>query len=230
MDIGQLCEHGPTGVLVTSEFESTLDQTDVVIEFSEAGATLSHLPLVQQHGKAYVIGTTGINEQGRQAIRDASATIPIVFAPSMSVGVNLLASILPAVVRALDSSYDIEVVESHHRFKKDAPSGTALWLTQIIEAAKQQSSEHVRTYGRQGLAPRTPGEIGLHAIRAGGNPGEHHLIFANDGEEIELVHRAFSRQTYALGAMRAAKFLAGKTPGLYDMQDVLAEHRREEQH
>jgi 4-hydroxy-tetrahydrodipicolinate reductase len=228
VDIGNLCDHAPTGVFVTDNLESTLPQTDVVIEFTDPAATLGNLPIVQRYGKAYVIGTTGIDEQGHQAIRDASAKIPVLAAASMSVGVNLIASILPTIVRVIEGSYDIEIIESHHRYKKDAPSGTALWLTQIIEDAMQHSTDHVRTYGRQGLAPRTEGEIGLHAVRAGGNPGEHHLVFANDGEQIELVIRAFNRQTYALGAMRAAKFLAGKDPGLYDMQDVLAEHSREE--
>ncbi|HLZ08766.1 MAG TPA: 4-hydroxy-tetrahydrodipicolinate reductase, partial [Chloroflexota bacterium] len=149
-------------------------------------------------------------------------TIALLLAPNLSVGINVLVQLLPAFVRSLGSEYDVEIVEAHHRRKKDAPSGTAILLAGAIASALDRPLADLEKYGRHGLDPRVPGEIGIHSLRLGGNPGEHHVFFASDGEEIEVSHRALSRTTYAHGAIRAARYLAGKSPGLYTMLDVLS--------
>ena len=225
-DVGILSGNPPAGVKLESSLEDTIDKADAVIEFTNASATAEHIKTVRQHRKAYVIGTTGLDAETVHAINAAASQIPILLSPNMSVGINLIASILPAVVKALQEGYDAEIVESHHRYKQDAPSGTALMLAEIIEKALGKPEPCRRVYGRKGIAPRVPGELGIHSIRAGGNFGEHHLIFANEAEEIILAHRAFSRQTFSLGALRAVKFLVNQPPGLYDMQDVLSPSRR----
>lgn len=222
VDIGRLCDHALTGVLVESSLDSVIHRGDAVVDFSVPASTLAHLPTVHRTRKAYAIGTTGLDQDAHEAIRSAARDIPVLLAPNMSIGINLLASVLPTIVRAINGDYDVEIIESHHRFKVDAPSGTALMLADIIQQTLGDQAQLARVYGRQGRAPRAPGEIGIHAIRAGGNPGEHRLVFANEGEEIELAHRAFSRRTYALGALRAVKFLVTQPPGLYSMRDVIA--------
>ncbi|MGQ9675237.1 MAG: 4-hydroxy-tetrahydrodipicolinate reductase [Chloroflexota bacterium] len=227
-DIGRLCDYAPTGVTVESCLKDVIKRGQAVVDFSVAAAVPAHLEVARSSLKPYALGTTGLAPETRAAISAAAEDIPILVAPNMSLGINLLASVLPSMIRAIDGGYDIEVIEAHHRFKLDAPSGTALWLTGIIESTLRGNAPSSRVFGRQGLAPRQPGEIGVHAVRGGGNPGEHRLLFANEGEQIELVHRAFSRQTYSLGALRAVKFLVRQPPGLYDMQDVIADLLREE--
>lgn len=226
-DIGILCGHANTGVVVQSSLADVIGQCEVVIDFSVPAVTLAHLETIRQHGKAYVIGTTGFDPNGLQALQSAAKDIPVLVSANMSVGVNLLASVLPTIVKAIDGRYDIELIEAHHRFKVDAPSGTALMLADIIDRALHQEGRAATVFGRHGLAPRARGEIGIHAVRAGGNPGEHRLIFANEGEQIELAHRAFSRQTYSLGAIHATKSLVKQSPGFYDMQDIVADLMRE---
>lgn len=226
-DIGRLCDHAPTGVAVESRLQDVIERGQAVIDFSVAAAVPAHLAVARGGRKPYALGATGLDSETRAAIEAAAEDIPILVAPNMSLGINLLASVLPSVIRAIDGGYDIEVIEAHHRFKMDAPSGTALWLTEIIERTLNGHGQPTRVFGRQGLSSRQTGEIGIHAVRAGGNPGEHRLLFANEGEQIELVHRAFSRQTYSLGALRAVKFLVKQPPGVYDMQDVIADLVRE---
>ena len=212
-DLGELCGAGRTGVTAT---EAPPEDAGVLIEFTTPEATVEHL----SHGLPHVIGTTGLSEEQLAEVEDATQSAPIVLAPNMSVGVNLLREVVRDLAAKL-IGYDIEVVEAHHRHKKDAPSGTALFLARAAAEGRERSLEEVAVYGREGYAPREPGEIGIHALRGGGVVGEHRLVFYADGEEVEVVHRALSRRTFADGALRAARFAAGAKPGLYGMADVL---------
>ena len=212
-DLGELCGAGRIDVAVT---EDPPEEVEVLIEFTTPEATVEHL----SYGKPHVIGTTGLSEEQRAKVEEAARSIPIVLAPNMSVGVNLLSEVVRDLSRKL-AGYDIEVVEAHHRHKKDAPSGTALLLARAAAEGREQELEEVAVYGREGAAPRREGEIGVHALRGGAVVGEHRLIFYSEGEEVEVVHRALSRRTFADGAMRAARFAAIAEPGLYSMHDVL---------
>ena len=213
-DLGELCGAGKIGVAVT---EDPPDDADVLVEFTTPEATIEHL----SYRKPVVIGTTGLNEEQHAKIEEAAESVPIVLAPNMSVGVNLLREVVRELSRKL-SGYDVEVVEAHHRNKKDAPSGTALLLARAAAEGRGQDLEEVAVYGREGVAPRKEGEIGIHALRGGAVVGEHRLVFYSEGEEIEVVHRALSRRTFADGAMRAAKFVAEVEPGLYSMRDIVS--------
>ena len=212
-DLGELSGAGRIGVTVA---ESPPEDADVLVEFTTPEATLQHL----SYGKPCVIGTTGLPVEALARIEEAAVSIPIVLAPNMSVGVNLLREVVKEMAAKLEG-YDLEVVETHHRDKKDAPSGTALFLARAAAEGRGQDLDEVAVYGREGMAPRSDGEIGIHALRGGAVVGEHRLIFYSGGEEVEVVHRALSRRTFADGAMRAAKFAAGANPGLYSMADVL---------
>ena len=214
-DLGGLCGAGKAGVAAT---ESPPDDAQVLIEFTTPDATIEHLA----YGLPHVIGTTGLSEGQLSRVEDAAKNVPIVLAPNMSVGVNLLREVVRDLAAKLEG-YDIEVVEAHHRNKKDAPSGTALFLARAAAEGRGERLEDVAVYGREGLSPRERGEIGVHALRGGAVVGEHRLIFYSDGEEVEVVHRALSRRTFADGALRAAKFAANAQPGLYGMADVLGD-------
>jgi 4-hydroxy-tetrahydrodipicolinate reductase len=212
-DLGELCGAGKIGVVLT---EDPPEGADVLIEFTTPEATVEHL----SYHKPAVIGTTGLGEKQRAKVQEAAENVPLVLAPNMSVGVNLLHEVVRELSAKL-SGYDVELVEAHHRNKKDAPSGTALLLARAAAEGRGQDLEEVAVYGREGVAPRQEGEIGIHALRGGAVVGEHRLIFYSEGEEVELVHRALSRRTFADGAMRAAEFAATAKPGLYSMRDVL---------
>src|SRR3712207_4591338 len=212
-DLGELCGAGKTGIAAT---EGPPEDAEVLIEFTTPEATVEHL----SYGRPAVIGTTGLSEEQRAEVEEAAKSVPIVLAPNMSVGVNLLREVVRDLSTKL-AGYDIEVVEAHHRNKRDAPSGTALLLARAAAEGRGQKLDKVAVYGREGVAPREEGEIGIHAVRGGAVVGEHRLIFYSEGEEVEVVHRALSRRTFADGAMRAAKFAATAGPGLYSMQDVL---------
>ena len=212
-DLGELCGAGKMGVYAT---EDPPEDAEVLIEFTTPEATIEHL----SYRKPVVVGTTGLSEELRTEVEKAAKSVPIVLAPNMSVGVNLLREVVRDLSAKL-AGYDIEVVETHHRNKKDAPSGTALLLARAAAEGRGQSLGEVAVYGREGVSPRREGEIGVHALRGGAVVGEHRLIFYGLGEEVEVVHRALSRRTFADGALRAAKFLAGAKPGLYSMRDVL---------
>ncbi len=220
-DIGALAGRGPIGATIRDSLEAVIDKGDVLVEFSIPEATVEHAIAVGRAGKRHVIGTTGLSAAQLETVAQIAKTTPILLSPNMSLGVNLLFKILPTVCQALGNGYDIEVTETHHRFKQDAPSGTAIKLAEVIASALNRDLNKEAVYGRQGICPRTPTEIGMHALRAGGSAGEHHILFANEGEEITISHRALSRQTFALGAVRAIKWLAGKGPGLYSVLDVL---------
>lgn len=220
-DLGILGGQRPIGVLAVEDLGSIVEGTDVIIEFTTPEASAEHAELAARYKKAAVIGTTGFDQSQMERITSAARSIPVLVAPNMSVGVNVLLKVVPIIAKALGSAYDIEIVEAHHKMKKDAPSGTALKLAEVIAQALDRDLGKAGVYGRKGIAPREEGEIGIHAVRAGGIVGDHSIIFANEGEQIEVIHRAFSRQTFALGALRAAKHIASRNPGLYSMQDML---------
>lgn len=212
-DLGELCGWGKAGVATT---EGPPEEAEVLVEFTVPEATIEHL----SYRKPIVIGTTGLSEEQHARVEEAAKDVPIVLAPNMSVGVNLLREVVRELSAKL-AGYDVEIVEAHHRNKKDAPSGTALLLGRAAAEGRGQNLDEVAVYGREGLSPRREGEIGIHALRGGAVVGEHRLIFYSGGEEIEVIHRALSRRTFADGALRAAKFAATAEPGLYSMRDVL---------
>ena len=211
------------GAKVYSSIEEIEEKPQVVIDFTVPEATLKLLEEAKKLGVALVIGTTGFSEEERRKVEEASASLPIVFSPNMSLGVNLLFKLVAEVTKALkDKGYDIEIFEIHHRFKKDAPSGTAMKLAEIIAESLGRELSEVAVYGRKGIVgERKPEEVGVLAARMGDVVGEHTVYFATLGERLELTHRATSRETFARGALVAAKWVASKKPGLYSMFDVL---------
>lgn len=221
-DAGEVAGVGRNQVLCTDDLARVADDFDVLIDFTSPESTLQHVALCQRFSKGLVIGTTGLNEAQIAVVRDAATRIPVVMAPNMSVGVNVLLGLLAQAARLLGEDYDIEVIEAHHRYKKDAPSGTALRLGQAVADALGRDLRQCAVYGREGITgERDPAVIGFETIRAGDIVGDHTVLFATLGERLEFTHRASSRLTFARGAVRAAEWLADKPCGLYDMQDVL---------
>jgi 4-hydroxy-tetrahydrodipicolinate reductase len=193
-----------------------------LIDFTAPAATLAHLQLCRRHGKGMVIGTTGFDDEQKNRIKEAAAEIGVVFAPNMSVGVNLCLKLLDTAARVLGEEVDIEVIEAHHRHKVDAPSGTALRMGEVVAEALGRNLKDCAVYGRQGISgERDRATIGFETIRAGDIVGEHTVMFAAEGERVEITHKASSRMTFASGAARAAGWLMSQPAGLYDMQDVL---------
>lgn len=215
---------GKMGVAITSDLAAVAPGCDVIVDFSGPQGAAGNAPRIAAWGKGWVIGTTGIGSEGRAAIEAAAQKTPVVWSPNMSLGINLLFALLEQAGRALkDKGYDVEIIERHHRRKKDAPSGTALGLGQAVARGMQVNLDEVAVHGREGLvnSDRSASEIGFHAVRGGDIVGDHTVMFATDGEVIEFSHRATSRDTFALGALRAAAWLNGRPPGLYTMRDVL---------
>jgi 4-hydroxy-tetrahydrodipicolinate reductase len=222
VDVGLLAAGSALGVETVAELDSVLDDFDVLIDFTTPEATLQHLALCQQNRKAMVIGTTGFSELQHQRIANSGETIPIVFAPNMSIGVNLCFNLLEQAARVLGDDVDIEIIEAHHRHKKDAPSGTALKMGEIVAQTLDRNLQQVALYGREGMGEeRDRKTIGFSTVRAGDIVGDHTVIFAGLGERVEITHKASSRMTFAIGAVRAANWIADKDPGLYSMRDVL---------
>ena len=212
----------PCGVLVSSDTEAGIAQATCLIDFTRPEGTLQHLEICRCHGTAMVIGTTGFDAHGREAITAAARDIPIVFAPNMSVGVNVVFKLLDLASRIMDQGYDIEIVEAHHRHKIDAPSGTALRMGEVVAQALGRDLQECAIYGRQGVTgERQQPTIGFATIRGGDIVGDHNVMFCGLGERLEIGHKASSRMPYALGSLRAAHFLSNKPCGLFDMQDVL---------
>ena len=220
-DLGLLAGIGEKGVFVVENIEDALKDCDVIIDFTTPESTIKTLNAAVSCEKSIVIGTTGFSAEQKKMINQAAEKIRCVFAPNMSVGVNVLFKIAEDVSKALGDAYDVEIVEAHHKFKKDAPSGTAVRLSEIIADSLDRDIDQVGVYGRQGIAERTPKEIGIHTVRAGDIVGEHRVLYGGMGETLELFHRAQSRETFARGSIRAAKWVVNQSPGLYDMQDVL---------
>jgi 4-hydroxy-tetrahydrodipicolinate reductase len=222
-DAGTLAGVGELGIALQSDLASVASRADAVIEFALPGGTVENAHTAVEAGCAMVIGTTGLGASQRKALGDlARAGGRIVCAPNMSVGVNLLFHLSDRVASALGDDFDIEVVEMHHNEKRDAPSGTAMHLAEILAQARGLHCGEACRHGRYGnVGARSRQEIGVHALRGGDVVGDHTVIFAGAGERIELTHKASSRETFASGALRAARFLVHAKPGLYDMQDVL---------
>lgn len=221
-DIGEVIGIGKTDIILTDDLSKIIDNADVVISFTTPEASLEHLRVSADRKKAIVIGTTGFSKEGIQSVKELSKAIPVVMAPNMSVGVNLLFKVLGDIAKVLGDDYDIEIIESHHRLKKDAPSGTALKMAQVISESVNRNLDEVAVYARKGMiGERTKKEIGIQTVRAGDIVGEHTVLFGGLGERIEIIHKASSRDTFARGALKAAKWIYGKPAGLYDMMDVL---------
>jgi 4-hydroxy-tetrahydrodipicolinate reductase len=222
-DAGEAAGIGKTGIPISDDLSTVLDRADVVIDFSAPEATLRHLRAVAERRRAMVIGTTGLNTVELDELKSLSRHVACVFSPNMSVGVNLICKVIGEMAKTLGDDYDIEVIEAHHRLKKDAPSGTALKIAEVLARAVDRDLEQVGVYARKGLiGERKKQEIGIQTIRAGDIVGDHTVLFGGMGERIEVTHRASSRDTFARGALRAANWVAGKPPGLYDMMDVLS--------
>jgi 4-hydroxy-tetrahydrodipicolinate reductase len=220
---------GPAGlpastvlVLISDDLHGALKTGDVLIDFTHPESSLEHVKACAELHKPIVIGTTGFTKEQLDQIGKYAQTIPCVLSPNMSIGVNLAFKVLAEVAKTLGDDYDIEIVEAHHRMKKDAPSGTAMKMAQVVAQAVNRNLDEVGVYARKGMiGERSKKEIGIQTLRAGDIVGEHTVMFAGKGERIEITHRAHSRDTFAAGAVRAAKWIVGKKPGMYDMQDVL---------
>ena len=218
-DVGELAGVGPFGVKVSSDLGD--QRPDVLIDFTSPQATLANLDACRARRVGLVLGTTGLSESQLAAVADAAREIPILQSANMSVGINVLLKVVAQMAATLGGEFDIEIAETHHRFKKDAPSGTAIMLAKAICAATGKDYGETVTFGRGGQCPRTPGEIGMHALRLGDTVGEHTVYFASLGETIAVSHSAHTREMFARGALRAAAWLAGRPSGLYSMFDVL---------
>lgn len=221
-DVGELAGLGKNGVALSAVAAEAFAACDVLIDFTRPSATLSHARLAAQAGKALVIGTTGLSESDKAEIAAASKSAPILLAANMSLGVTLLSALVEAAAQRLGDDFDIEVLEMHHRAKVDAPSGTALALGEAAARGRAVALTEKATRVRDGITgPRVPGTIGFATLRGGDVVGDHTVIFAGPGERLELTHKASSRQLFAQGALRAARWLAGQPVGLYSMRDVL---------
>jgi 4-hydroxy-tetrahydrodipicolinate reductase len=211
-----------TGATREDSMEKLVDAADVVIDVSAPAATVKAAHICAQTKKSLVVGTTGHNQAQLEALMEASACCPVMLAPNFSVGVNLLYWLAELTAKALGENFDVEIIEWHHRLKKDAPSGTARKLAETIANARRLSYEEHARHGREGvIGERSRDEIGVHAVRGGDIVGEHTVLFAGPGERIELTHKATNRETFARGALRAASWIVGRSPGFYEMRDTL---------
>lgn len=223
VDAGELVGLGKIGVMLSANLANHVADFDVVIDFTAPDYTLSTVALCRQYGKAIVIGTTGFTADQKAVLEAAGNDIPLVFAPNMSVGVNMVFKLLEVAAQVLGDEVDIEVIEAHHRHKVDAPSGTALRMGEVVAKALGRDLTTCAVYGREGqTGARDRNTIGFATVRAGDIVGEHTVLFAAEGERVEITHKASSRMTFARGAIRAARWLVNQEKGLFDMQDVLA--------
>lgn len=224
LDAGEMAGIGSIGVPIVDTLSAAqeISDFDVLVDFTLVAPTLEHLTFCQDNKKAMVIGTTGFNDEQKQLILTAANVIPIVFSPNMSVGVNLCFHLLQQASKVIGEESDIEIIETHHRNKLDAPSGTALRMGEVIAEQLGQNLVDCAVYAREGICePRDSKSIGFATVRAGDVVGDHTVLFASEGERIEITHKASSRFTFAKGAVRAASWLSGRPNGLYDMHDVL---------
>lgn len=226
-DAGEVAGIGKIGVPLVDDLSTVMGEGQVMIDFTAPQAAMTHAAIAARANVPVVVGTTGLSAADLARIKDLSTSAPCVVSPNMSVGVNVLLKVLTEVASTLGEEYDVEIVETHHRFKQDAPSGTALKMAQVIAQALGRELDATGIYGRKGLVgARSKEEIAIHALRAGDVIGDHTVIFGGMGERIEVTHRAHSRDNFARGALRAAQWIIGQPPGLYDMQDVLGLRER----
>ncbi len=222
-DAGALVGLGKLGVLTGANLESATAAFDVLVDFTRPEPSLAALAVCRNAGKAMVIGTTGFDSEQKKSIEAAARVIPVVMAPNFSIGVNVTLKLLDMAARALGDTVDIEIIEAHHRHKVDAPSGTALRMGEVVADALGRDLKSVWVTGREGhTGERSRKTIGFSTVRGGDVVGDHTVMFLGDGERVEVTHKASSRMTFAMGAMRAAGWVAGRKAGLYDMQDVLS--------
>ena len=221
-DIGILAGVGKLGIELSAALDSAIKRVDAVIDFSLPDSVMQTVEKCVEHKVPLVTGVTGLDHNEKLTLENAASEIPVVFAPNMSVGVNIMFKVAAEVAEVLGDDYDVEIIETHHRFKKDAPSGTANRLAEVIAEALGRNIDKVGCYGRKGIVgERDPKEIAVHSVRSGDVVGEHTVVFGSLGERFELTHRAHNRDNFARGAVVAARFAASADPGLYDMQDVL---------
>jgi 4-hydroxy-tetrahydrodipicolinate reductase len=221
-DAGALAGIGASGVTVGEDLGAAAAGADVVVDFTSAEASAGHAEICAEHGVALVIGSTGFTAEGKARVAAAARRIPVVLSPNMSVGVNVLFELVRQAARTLGDAYDVEIVEIHHKKKRDAPSGTAVKLGEVAAAALGRDPADALAYTRHGiLGERPPWQIGVQTLRGGDVVGEHTVYFCGEGERLELTHRATSREQFARGALRAAAWVPGRPPGVYDMADVL---------
>lgn len=221
-DVGDVNGLGSVGIPIVYDLAKIIDQGDVIVDFTSPVATLKNLELAVLSHKAMVIGTTGFSIEQIDRLQALAAQIPCVMSPNMSLGVNLLFKLVQEVATILGEGYDVEIIETHHRMKKDAPSGTAKRIAEIVAETLGWDLESAAVHGREGIVgERKRQEIGIHSVRAGDIVGDHQVIFSNVGERIELIHRAHSRETFAQGALPAIRYVVKAPNGLHDMRDVL---------
>lgn len=221
-DAGTLAGLGPVGVAVVDELAKALPGADAVIDFTSHEASARHAGTCAEKGVPLVIGSTGFTPEAKAAVAAAAKRIPVVLSPNMSVGVNVLFELVRQAAQVLGDAYDVEIVELHHKKKRDAPSGTAVRLAEVAAEALGRDPKDALAYARHGiLGERPPWQIGVQTLRGGDVVGEHTVFYCGEGERLELTHRATSREQFARGAIRAARWIAGKPAGLYDMADVL---------
>lgn len=221
-DAGELAGLGKLGVTIVGDLQTVVNDFDVLIDFTTPETTVNNLKVCVQNNKKIVIGTTGFDEVGLAEIDKAAESIAVIFAANFSVGVNLCLKLLKQAAEVLDEGYDIEVIEGHHRHKVDAPSGTALRMGEVVAETLGRDLKECAVYGREGITgARDPNTIGFATVRAGDIVGDHTVLFATEGERVEITHKASSRMTFANGAARSCNWIADKDKGLFDMQDVL---------
>lgn len=226
-DVGEVAGIRPIGVPVTNNLSEIIDESDLVIEFTSPKATIEHLRDVVDASKAMIIGTTGFNDEELMEVNQTATAIPCVMAPNMSLCVNILFQVIPIITKALGEDYDIEVIETHHRAKVDAPSGTAQRLAGLIAETLELELPSVAVYGRHGnLCKRPKQEIGIHALRGGDLIGDHTVLYAGTAERLEITHRAQNRKAYAAGTLRAARWVVNAPNGLHDFRDVILSNHK----
>ena len=220
-DIGKFLGRAKTGFAITDDIKKIAKDIDVIIDFSTPDASTELAKQAPKLSLPTVVGTTGLSPVQMKTIEEASKKIPLLISPNMSMGINLLSKLVEQTAKTLPEEFQIEIIEAHHKFKNDAPSGTAILLAKSAATGRKLDFDSVNNFSRSGIGKRKPNEIGIQAIRGGDIVGEHTVFFIGEGERLELTHRAMSRDTFAAGAIRGAAWLVGKSPGLYDMLDVL---------
>jgi 4-hydroxy-tetrahydrodipicolinate reductase len=221
-DLGEVVGLGTLGVPLVDDLKGLVSQIDLLFEFTIPAASLEHLRIMADHGKPMVLGTTGFSAVQLEEVRSLAQRLPLFMAPNMSLGVNVMYKLISDAARMLGAEFDVEIVEAHHRYKVDAPSGTAVRMAEILAGTLNRELDKVGVYGRHGIVgQRQDEEIAVFSIRAGDLTGDHTVMFGGIGERLEVIHRTQSRDAFGRGALRAARWIVQQQPGLYDMQDLL---------